>query len=102
MLFTSINTSIKDVFSKCISNGVVVLILFIDCEAPTVANADPIETPKGTTFGEVAIISCQAGYFIDGNSFVSCQSDGSWSNLPTCNITGMHSPSTFMLYAWMK
>ena len=67
-----------------------VIVEFTDCETPTIANAEAAEAPKGTTYGEVAILSCSTGYSLNGSTFVTCQTDGSWSTLPTCDIIGMH------------
>ncbi|KAL4233499.1 hypothetical protein ACF0H5_008180 [Mactra antiquata] len=60
-----------------------------DCGTPSIDNAELAEAPKGTTYGEVALLSCSTGYLLDGASFVTCQADGNWSTLPTCNVIGM-------------
>ena len=61
-----------------------------DCGGPVVDNAEAFEAPRGTTFGEVAIISCSPGYALNGISFITCQASGTWSTLPTCDIIGTY------------
>jgi CUB/sushi domain-containing protein len=36
------------------------------------------------TYNESVTIECEAGYEIEGESTIQCQSNSSWSNLPTC------------------
>lgn len=60
-----------------------------DCGNVTVTNANA-ETPIGTTYGEVALISCNDGYTRSGDSFVTCTAAGNWSTLPTCNLIGIN------------
>ncbi|KAL4233501.1 hypothetical protein ACF0H5_008182 [Mactra antiquata] len=64
-----------------------------DCGTPSIDNAELAEAPKGTTYGEVALLSCSTGYLLDGASFVTCQADGNWSTLPTCNVIECGDPT---------
>ena len=57
-----------------------------DCTTPTITNGETAETPKGTTYNEIAIMTCEEGYTLNGNAFVTCQDDGNWTTLPTCDI----------------
>jgi len=60
-----------------------------DCGTLEVTNGT-VEAPKGTTFGQVAIISCITGFERSGASFVTCLSNQTWSNVPTCTIRGTY------------
>lgn len=59
-----------------------------DCGDPSPVNGIS-DIPKGTTFGEVAILSCDAGYTLTGSKFITCDETGSWSDYPTCEIKGI-------------
>lgn len=69
-------------------NTLVLSMSNLDCYTPVVVNAETPETPKGTNYGQLAILTCEAGYTMTGNSFVTCQDDGTWSTLPSCDIIG--------------
>lgn len=62
-------------------------LIISDCgdPAPTHGSA---AAPKGTTFGEVAIISCDDGYTLDGEYFITCLETGNWSSYGKCNVVG--------------
>lgn len=76
---------------KCPALGLFIILFRMFCLAdcgklsPTGGTAS---TPKGTTYGEVAIVSCEAGYTLNGTAFITCQSNGTWSDMPTCDIKG--------------
>ena len=60
------------------------LFVAVDCMTPTVANAKPITTTFGTTYGRNAIVTCQIGYTGNGVSgTIKCNSSGSWAGF-TC------------------
>jgi hypothetical protein len=63
-------------------------IFIQDCLMPSVANGTIADTPNGTTFNETAFISCIDGFNLNGSSSVTCEDDGNWSTLPTCDIRG--------------
>ncbi|XP_053398307.1 CUB and sushi domain-containing protein 1-like [Mercenaria mercenaria] len=65
----------------------------VDCMTPTIINGETAETPRGTTYGEIAIMACAGGYTLNGNAFVTCQADGSWTTLPTCDIRNCGDPT---------
>lgn len=46
--------------------------------------------PSGRTYGSTALVSCNAGYTLAGSNFVTCLSNGSWSDQPTCLIVGTY------------
>jgi hypothetical protein len=73
-----------------------------DCLMPTVANGTIADTPNGTTFNETAIISCIDGFKLNGSSTVTCEADGNWSTLPTCDIRGTKDSVTcFIFYYYL-
>ena len=57
----------------------------VDCgNLPNPANGQ-VSNTAGTTFGQTAIYSCNAGYNLVGDSTRTCQADGMWSgSAPTC------------------
>ncbi|XP_052807627.1 sushi, von Willebrand factor type A, EGF and pentraxin domain-containing protein 1-like [Mya arenaria] len=57
--------------------------LIQDCGNPSPANGIA-ELPKGSTYDEIAIISCYEGYKLIGHSHIVCTDGPSWSSLPTC------------------
>ena len=71
------------------SHSIYLLRYISDCGTLEVTNGT-VEAPKGTTFGQVAIISCITGFERSGASFVTCLSDQTWSNVPTCTIRGKY------------
>lgn len=58
-----------------------------DCTTLSITSGS-VEAPKGTTYGEVAIASCDEGYSLQGTAFITCNDDGTWSSSPTCLIKG--------------
>jgi len=59
------------------------VLYFSDCGDASPANGTVI-APKGTTYGEVVIVSCDTGYTLIGDSFIACEADSTWSSSPTC------------------
>lgn len=41
-----------------------------------------------TTYGSTATFSCNTGYDLNGTATVTCQADGTWETLPSCDIKG--------------
>jgi Sushi repeat (SCR repeat) len=70
--------------------------LFIDCKSPA-PNNGTADSPKGTTYGEVAIVSCNEGYTRSGSAFITCLANGTWSEKPTCNIVGKTCPKIIFI-----
>lgn len=42
------------------------------------------EAPKGTSYGEVAIVVCDEGFDINGTRLIACRESGVWSSIPSC------------------
>ena len=56
-----------------------------DCGALTDPANGQVSHPDGTTFGETATYSCDAGYNLVGSSTRMCEATGMWSgSAPTC------------------
>ena len=70
-----------------VHNHVAVLLAETDCGDPAPDNGSS-NTPKGTTYGETAIISCDEGYVLSGSAFITCEESGNWSDVATCQIKG--------------
>ncbi|XP_053374890.1 deleted in malignant brain tumors 1 protein-like [Mercenaria mercenaria] len=56
----------------------------IGCGDPTPSHG--IKNSNETTNGTVILISCDKGYTLSGNASITCQSDETWSDIPTCEI----------------
>jgi hypothetical protein len=67
------------------------LYSFSDCGIPTVFKGTA--NNSATTFNSTVTITCDMGYNITGKSVTTCQSDGTWTSLPTCDPTGTYSRS---------
>ncbi|XP_071844771.1 complement factor H-like isoform X2 [Apostichopus japonicus] len=54
------------------------------CSAPVIENGQL--TPANVTFkeGDEAFVMCADGYMIEGGLSISCQSDGTWTNISRC------------------
>ncbi|XP_053398439.1 sushi, von Willebrand factor type A, EGF and pentraxin domain-containing protein 1-like [Mercenaria mercenaria] len=64
----------------------------VDCTELSVDNA-VVQAPVGTTFGEVALVKCNEGYTLTGDSLVTCQANGNWSSQPYCTIKDCGDPT---------
>jgi hypothetical protein len=62
-------------------------VYFVDCGSPPIANGQA-KTPTGTTYGEVAFITCDEGFTLQGDEHVRCEAGGNWSSDPTCISIG--------------
>ncbi|XP_052238372.1 sushi, von Willebrand factor type A, EGF and pentraxin domain-containing protein 1-like [Dreissena polymorpha] len=63
-----------------------------DCLDPTPSNGQT-QAPKGTTYGEVAFVSCDVGYTLVGDRFIGCLASGNWSHYPTCVLRDCADPT---------
>lgn len=61
-------------------------VLFSDCGDPTPTNG--FSNSTDTTFGSVVNVTCVDGYTLNGSSILACNSDGNWSEYPSCIIRG--------------
>lgn len=62
------------------------LVFLPDCGDPT--PVDGTANITLTTYGAVVEITCEPGFDLSGPSVVSCTTDGTWSDNPTCNANG--------------
>ncbi|WAR08474.1 CSMD1-like protein [Mya arenaria] len=56
-----------------------------DCGSLVIANGT-VESPRGSKYGEVAIVSCDVGFERSGSSFITCGNGPYWSDIPDCTI----------------
>jgi hypothetical protein len=61
-------------------------IIFLDCGDPAPNNGKSNVTVF--TYGTIAKIECEPGFNIPGDSVITCQSDGTWSDSLVCNTSG--------------
>ena len=56
----------------------------------------------GASVGDIAVYICKSGFELVGTATLTCQSDGTWSDLtPVCkNITGMRKKSYSIILWW--
>jgi Sushi repeat (SCR repeat) len=66
---------------------------FSDCGSPTPLSGS--SNNNATTFNSTVTITCDSGYSINGKSVTTCQSDGTWTSLPTCDPSGTLSRFAF-------
>ena len=67
----------------------IAFVFVADCENPAPGNGTA-DTPVGTTYEDVAIIKCNDGYDLVGDTLISCLDGGNWSSSPSCAIKGSH------------
>ena len=57
----------------------------VSCDQPGIPTDGRVDTSAGTSFGNVARYSCDAGYTLNGAAERTCQNDGQWDGTePTC------------------
>jgi len=55
-------------------------------------------TYNGTTPGSVAVVQCDAGYFVDGEDTLTCQDTGMWTpQTVTCMLVGQCKTIQFLV-----
>jgi hypothetical protein len=59
------------------------MLLISDCGNPSITNGIA-NLPTGSTYGEVAFVSCNETYILQGNEYITCQDGGLWSSYPSC------------------
>ncbi|XP_053386930.1 uncharacterized protein LOC123542087 [Mercenaria mercenaria] len=70
----------------CLSNGsweIMPTCTIVDCGDPTPIKGS--SDKNETTFGTVVKVTCDPGNNIIGNSTITCQDDGTWSDNPVCD-----------------
>jgi hypothetical protein len=65
-----------------------IVLSFQDCGIPSPVNAKVTLSENKTTYGEIAVVSCNIGYRPDGSTSVTCLANGTWEAWPPCNIIG--------------
>ena len=63
------------------------IFFMTDCGDFTLENGT-VTVPTGTTYGEIAFLSCESDFVIVGESYVVCQADGNWSSTSTNCLRG--------------
>lgn len=68
----------------------------VTCPAPpSVSHATVSYTT--TTYDSGAMYSCNTGYVMTGNAWITCQSDATWTVRPTCALVNCGSPPSISL-----
>ena len=67
----------------------------LDCGDPTPENGQAI-TSSGTTLNEIASVTCDNGYTLNGSSVIRCLDTG-WNDTTTCVINGNNLQQQFNL-----
>ena len=62
--------------------------VLLDCSDVSIDNGTA-SMPTGTTYGEIAFMSCDSGFVIMGETYIVCNASGSWSSVTTC-LRGMY------------
>jgi hypothetical protein len=57
------------------------------CDNPAPSNG-VADAPSGFVYDKLAIISCDTGYSLSGDTLILCQANGTWTDYPTCEING--------------
>ncbi|XP_060580368.1 sushi, von Willebrand factor type A, EGF and pentraxin domain-containing protein 1-like [Ruditapes philippinarum] len=65
-------------------SGSSVTCVNVDCGQPPSPGEGQVSYGSGTTYGRVATYTCNSGYDLIGQTSVTCQNNGSWSNVPVC------------------
>ncbi|WAR22468.1 MATN2-like protein [Mya arenaria] len=60
---------------------------------PLEAEHTLVDIENITTFGEVALVSCDTGYLPEGTTPVECLANGTWSEIPSCRVKDCGPPS---------
>ncbi|XP_053397800.1 neurogenic locus notch homolog protein 1-like isoform X1 [Mercenaria mercenaria] len=58
----------------------------LDCGTPPAVANGAVLYPGGTLVSATATYTCDAGYYISGDTSIECQDTGSWTNEPFCFI----------------
>lgn len=58
----------------------------LECGDPTPRHG--FRNTYETVVGTVVFVSCNEGYNLLGDAILTCQSDKSWTDIPTCEIIG--------------
>ncbi|XP_052772242.1 scavenger receptor cysteine-rich domain superfamily protein-like [Mya arenaria] len=68
------------------------ICVIVDC-GPLEAEHTLVDIENITTFGEVALVSCDTGYLPEGTTPVECLANGTWSEIPSCRVKDCGDPT---------
>ena len=61
----------------------------VGCQSNYTISNGRVNFPKTTvSFGNTVSIECNTGYEVQGNGYITCLADGTWSNDASCSIRG--------------
>ncbi|XP_060568314.1 CUB and sushi domain-containing protein 1-like [Ruditapes philippinarum] len=67
------------------------------CDSVVCSNPAPpngvSDAPSGFMYNELALISCDTGYTLSGDTLILCQANGTWTDSPTCEINDCGDPT---------
>lgn len=66
------------------------MTLFKDCGTPPIVDNGDVSYPQGSLVDATATYTCNDGYYVSGDSVVTCESTGSWTVEPFCFISRYH------------
>ena len=64
------------------------LLNIADCKNETTVKNGKVTYGNLTIFGELAEVTCDTGYKLDGHPYLICQEDGKWNSNTTCVTVG--------------
>ncbi|XP_052771199.1 scavenger receptor cysteine-rich domain superfamily protein-like [Mya arenaria] len=69
--------------------------VIVDC-GPLEAEHARVDIENVTTYGEIALVSCDTGYLPQGTTPVECRANATWSGIPSCEIRECGDPTPNM------
>ena len=62
-----------------------IMITAVDCGNLAPPPNGSVDTPYGTTYGNIAMYSCNVGFKLSASKYRVCEANGQWSlQLPVC------------------
>ena len=63
----------------------IVNVYFSDCGTVYKLDHGSVDfSDRDTTYGQSVSVKCEIGYGLQGDSFITCKADGTWSDGPSC------------------
>lgn len=104
MLKQSFNSIKQNMLNLCIFKHQYLILqrkffplFIIDCGDPAPLNGYS-NTPEGTEFRATALVGCNSGYILNGNSLLTCLAGSVWSSAPECVRGRCKCDDTFIHY----